>query len=188
MDFYWSVPSSLDTLQPDPSSPTLGHIFLFRYHISASNLLSMPLSLPSPTLDLFGGGAIEGSSLPVSAPRVPRFTWFWVFWLDGIRAERRVWGTDGEGREAELRTVLGPGCWAVGLRGRGRHRQTYNWGRLSSRKRGGCLSPQPGHEKQMLLRMTVTGCMKITGGHVQPIGTARGRWRFYQKGSRISGL
>lgn len=76
MDFYWSVPSSLDTLQPDPSSPTLGHILLFRYRISASNLLSMPLSLPSPTLDLFGGGAIEGSSLPVSAPRVPRFTWF----------------------------------------------------------------------------------------------------------------
>ena len=69
-------PQTLDIPQPDPSSPTLGHIFLFRYHISASNLLSMPLSLPSPTLDLFGGGAIEGSSLPVSAPRVPRFTWF----------------------------------------------------------------------------------------------------------------
>lgn len=140
MDFCWSVPGlgwgwwrlhsriahfkkggdkdgfllvSLDTLQPDLSSPTLGHILLFRYHISASNLLSMPLSFPSPTLDLFGGGAIQGSSLPVSAPRVPRFTWVWVFWLDGIRAERRVWGTNGEGREAERRTVLGPGCWAV---------------------------------------------------------------------------
>lgn len=118
MDFYWSVPSSLDILQPDRSSPTLGHTLLFRYHISALNMLSMPLSLPSPTLDLFGGRAVEGSSLSVSAPRVPSFSWVWVFWLDGIRADRRVrygWpGQRGGAADGALAGVLG--CGSAGQR------------------------------------------------------------------------
>lgn len=179
MDFYWSVPSSLG----HPATWTLlSNIrpyfaislpcFCFKYALSASQS-------PIPTLDLFGGGGVEGSSLP-SAPRVsPVSPGSECFDLMGFGQTGRVrygwWGQRGGAAHGARAGV--PGCGSAGQR---RSPSDLQLGKteLSEERQ---VSVSTAWKKTMLLRMTVTGCTKITGGHLQPIGTARGRWHFYQR-------